>query len=43
MMRRVLVQRWPAVPTEPNHDSRHCNVHVCEFIHNDGVVAAEFE
>ena len=41
--RRVVVQRWPAVPTAPNTIARHGQVEVGGLIDDDGVVAAELE
>ena len=41
--RRVLVQRWPAVPTAPNTMARHRQIQIRGLIDDDRVVAAELE
>ena len=43
MMRRVVVQRWPAVPTAPKRMRAHGEVQVGAGGDDDGVVAAQFE
>ena len=43
MMRRVDVQRWPAVPTAPNRIARTASSRFGVFGDDDGVVAAELE
>ena len=41
--RRVVVQRWPAVPTAPNRTARSDQIGIGVVHHDDAVVAAEFE
>ena len=41
--RRVVVQRWPAVPTAPNTIDGHGEVQIGMLIDDDRVVAAELE
>ena len=41
--RRVVVQRWPAVPTAPNTMAGTASFEVGGLVDDDRVVAAEFE